>query len=59
MEKPKRIWIVMAEQEGYIACCIRAFNAKCEALRYSRMLTNCETFEGLYDTVWIEEVMLH
>lgn len=59
MQKPQKIWIVMAVQEEYTAQPIRAFNAKCEAVRYMKMLANCDKLEGVYDTIWIEEVMLH
>lgn len=59
MQKPQRIWLVMAIQGENIAQPIRAFNAKCEANRYMKMLANYDTLEDIYDTIWIEEVMLH
>lgn len=49
----------MAIQEECTAQPIRAFYAKCEAVRYMKMLSNCDTIEGVYDTIWVEEVMLH
>lgn len=59
MQKPQKIWIVMAVKEDYTAQPIRAFYAKCEAKRYMHMLSDCDTLEGVYDTIWTEEVMLH